>query len=241
MPVELTCVNCQKVFQTKPYRAHIPYCSGTCRTEHLGNRVQLSCVQCGGVFETWKSQLKKDKRFCSKACKDAAFTKPVEPKVRKRSEPVVKVCKTCNTEFSVTGKRAETAKYCSRKCQGADPDFRRLCMTAQVGAEVGKVREQNGYESVRARGESGRMSTFTHRIVVAKAIEAESPEHPFLVEVDGVKRLRPEIHVHHIDRNGLNNDLKNLLAVTAGAHKRIHANGKKPHPWECWPSNPTNW
>jgi hypothetical protein len=241
MPVELTCVNCQKSFQTKPYRAHIPYCCGACRTEHLGNKVSLSCAQCGGVFETWKSQVKKEKRFCSKACKDAAFTKPAEPKVRKRSDPVVKLCGTCGVEFKVPECRAESAKYCSKPCMHASPEFRDLVKKAQT-KPVGKERQTaRGYISLRLRGDSKRVSTFSHRVAVAEAIQLESPDHPFLIEVDGVKRLNPTIHVHHIDRNGLNNDLKNLLAVTAGAHKRIHTNGKKPEPWECWPSNPSNW
>ena len=242
MPVELTCVNCQKSFQTRPYRAHIPYCCGACRTEHLGNKVSLSCVQCGGVFETWKSQVKKEKRFCSKACKDAAFTKPAEPKVRKRSDPVVKLCGTCGIEFKVPESRAESAKYCSKPCMHASPEFRQLTREAQLGE---KSKSYKGGESYHPRGYmqtklQGTM-THSHRVVVAKAMAEENPDHPFLIEVDGVKRLNPTIHVHHIDRNGLNNDLKNLLAVTAGAHKRIHTNGKKPEPWECWPSNPSDW
>lgn len=105
----------------------------------------------------------------------------------------------------------------------------------------GECESKAGYMTKRVWGDSVVISTFTHRDVLTSALVAEDPEHPFLYDRDGIKWLRPEIHVHHIDRNKLNNELSNLLAVTPGAHKRIHSNGKKPEPWECWPGNPTRW
>jgi hypothetical protein len=69
----------------------------------------------------------------------------------------------------------------------------------------------------------------------------DDPEHQFLVEVNGHKRLHPDIEVHHIDRVRSNNVRDNLLAVIYTAHAQIHHKGKKPEPWECWPSNPKRW
>ena len=69
----------------------------------------------------------------------------------------------------------------------------------------------------------------------------EAPDHPFLVDVEGQKKLSPDVEVHHVDRVRSNNARDNLIAVTKPAHAQIHHRGKKPEPWECWPSNPTKW
>ena len=49
-----------------------------------------------------------------------------------------------------------------------------------------------------------------HRIVMAELIGIH------------VKDLPPELDVHHIDKDGRNNDPKNLALVTKAAHKQLH-------------------
>ncbi len=247
MPVQLTCANCQKQFETKPYRAHIPYCCGKCRSEHLQKKVSIECDHCKTVFQEWKSQTRGGKtRFCSMACRRAAMAPKPKPEKAKK-EKVIKVCKTCDLEFRVPLTRKSSAIYCSRTCQYADPDYLDAMSIRQRGDKShswnggqgcvthdGYLAKPDGY------GEA-KITTFAHRLVMAKLIHSVQPDHPFLVEIGGVVRIRPEIHVHHIDRNKLNNDLSNLLAITASAHIKLHRNGRKPEPWECWPSNPTRW
>ena len=75
---------------------------------------------------------------------------------------------------------------------------------------------------------------FEHRLIVEAWMRDKAPDHRFLVEVDGVKYLRPEIEVHHRDENKRNNAITNLLACTYGAHRSIH-NGQPPMEGEAWP------
>ena len=99
--------------------------------------------------------------------------------------------------------------------------------------KYGYVRRRTSRTDIRARSE--------HRLVLLEWMIEVDPDHPFIVEADGVKVLHPDIDVHHIDRNRANNDRGNLLAVTKLAHAKIHASGKRPEPWECWPQNPGIW
>lgn len=246
MTVRLTCVGCGSGFFTKPYRAEAQkYCNKECRKAHLGKVVTLRCECCGSEFSSYTSQLERNpRRTCSVECRrKLTAAKPRPEKVAR--EPVFKVCKTCNTEFRVPPSRAETAQYCSTACKGNSPEYREKSSKVQRGEKsrrfTGGIVVRNGYATQDVWGDTKRLETTSHRLIVTEAILAEDPAHPFLTVIDGATRLRPEIHVHHIDRIRLNNSLSNLLAVTAGAHVRIHRNGKKPDPWECWPSNPPRW
>lgn len=244
MPVQLTCIGCQKLFLVSAYQADSKkYCTQECRSEH--NRITLTCECCGEPYWVFKSAIKyHSKRFCSMKCRKAVMgRKPVEKVPR---EVVIKVCKTCGIEFRVPPVRKETAKYCSQKCKGADPEYQLESSKAQRLEKSaifsgGVSVNSGGYMKQKDWGEKTPIYTTQHRIIMAEAIAKECKTHPFLVEIEGVLRLRPEIHVHHIDRDKLNNNLSNLLAVTASAHVKLHRNGRKPDPWECYPANPVNW
>lgn len=246
MAVRLICVGCNKEFFTSLYRSEAQkYCNKDCKKEHFGRRLVRKCECCGKEFETWVSQIVGNShRFCSWECRKQGMPAKAKPEKVVRV-PVLKVCKTCNTEFRVPPSRAETAQYCSTTCKGNSPEYREKSSKAQRGESsqrfTGGTLLRKGYEAQDVWGDTKRLETYSHRLTVAEAIFAEDPAHPFLTVIDGVTRLRPEIHVHHIDRVKLNNLLSNLLAVTSGAHSRIHKNGRKPDPWECWPSNPPKW
>jgi hypothetical protein len=47
-------------------------------------------------------------------------------------------------------------------------------------------------------------------------------EHRLVVETETGKALRTNQHVHHIDGNPHNNDIKNLLVCSSGMHRAIH-------------------
>lgn len=244
MPVQTACIQCQKEFLVKPYQVESrKFCSTKCKNDH--HRVSLSCEKCGDPFWAFKSSVEsQSRRFCSMSCRMAVMGKQEKPKKERRK--IIKVCKTCGVEFSVPPVREGTAKYCSQKCKGADPEFRKKCSEPQSGDKAnrwsgGAYKERRGYLRTRTGVGADKKDTFVHRMIVAKAIAEENPCHPFLVVVGGVVRLRPEIHVHHIDRVRSNNSISNLLAVTQKAHSQIHENGTKPLPWECWPQNPLNW
>lgn len=55
-------------------------------------------------------------------------------------------------------------------------------------------------------------------------------EHRWLMEQHIGRKLLPTEHVHHRDRNGLNNSIDNLEILTAREHQREHLMGTKKWP-----------
>lgn len=244
MPVQTKCIQCEKEFLVKPYQVELrKFCSTKCKNDH--HRVSLNCEKCGDPFWAFKSSVEsQSRRFCSMSCRMAVTGKQEKPK--KERVKIIKVCKTCGVEFRVPPVRKDTAQYCSHKCKGADSEFKNKCSEPQRGEKSprwtgGVYQRSSGYKRFRDRDENGLLSVAVHRMYMVGAILKENPAHPFLHLHNGNIMLRPEIHVHHIDRVRGNNDISNLLAVTADAHHRIHSNGTKPKPWECFPSNPEKW
>jgi hypothetical protein len=153
-----------------------------------------------------------------------------------------KVCEQCAKPFRVTKTRMDTARFCSRACQSASPAWQQECKQ-RVPREQhwrwqgGKYKDKSVY--VRTDRRAGTVAE--HRQLFAAHMAANAPGHPFLYEKDGVWRIHQHIHVHHVDENPKNNELGNLLALTAGAHAKLHHSRRKPEPWECWPPNPEKW
>jgi hypothetical protein len=69
---------------------------------------------------------------------------------------------------------------------------------------IGMVEDGYGYQTYLSNGKR----EFVHRMVMAKAL--------------GLEKLPRMLEVHHIDGNGMNNDLNNLALVTSQGHKSIH-------------------
>ena len=182
--------------------------------------------------------------FCSDACYLKDHSKQVAPKVERPK--YFKTCESCGEPFRIPPVRMETARFCSRDCQKKSDSFKKECSEKQAGEKHwrwsgGEYKERNGYIRHKRKTYEGETFTFSHRKVMLEMMLASDPSHPCLIVVDGEKKLNPEIEVHHIDRKRDNNSPENLLAVTKDAHARIHHFGKKPEPWECWPSNPIRW
>lgn len=244
MPVQKVCEKCGVKFNVSPRRAdEVRFCSRECKT--ASGRVQLSCAACGEVFEKVRSDLRGQKAYCSKTCytKSQTGRKIAASDARPR---YFKVCEVCRNEYRVTQTRKETARFCSRACQGASDAFRKECSDRQQADKHwrwsgGKYLTHEGYIRHKRKVQGVEGFTYNHRQVLTEALVQENPSHPFLIERDGKRLMNPMIDVHHIDRNRSNNDLSNLLAVTKEAHAQIHHRNKKPEPWECWPPNPANW
>lgn len=69
---------------------------------------------------------------------------------------------------------------------------------------------------------AGKKSVMEHRLVLETHLRATDPGSPYLVEVDGVLYLRPEIEVHHRDHDKANNVVENLQPLTKQEHARLH-------------------
>lgn len=248
--MEKSCEKCGKTFEVKRYLFDVrKHCSAECK--HEANRVTLTCKCCGKVWETWKSQIKISGRpgagqFCSKACADVAKkTKPEKPpKVVK--PPIYKSCEVCDKTFRVWPSRKDSARFCSLACKGQSESYRAKCSASQSAENSwrwngGKYKTGTGYIRQKKTIAGVEVFKYEHTNVMVGWLLEEDQKHPFLVDVNGVKRLHPNVVVHHIDRVRSNNKRENLLLVTKTAHEQIHHRNKRPEPWECWPSNPTRW
>lgn len=249
--MEKSCEKCGEIFSIPAYLATVRrHCSAECK--HQANRVELTCKTCGKKWTTWKSQIKIDGRpgagqFCSKPCADLAKAK-AKPEKPAKAPPsnIFKTCEVCAESFRVYPKRKDTARFCSNKCKGQSAAYAAKCSEQQQGEKhwrwAGGVYKNSGGYVRTKRIQGGALAVhFEHTDVMIKWLLQEEPEHPFLVVINGKKRLHPDVEVHHIDRVRSNNERANLLVVTKLAHAQIHHRGKRPEPWECWPSNPARW
>ena len=234
MPVQKACGHCEKTFLVPSRRSEtVKFCSIECKTS--AKRVTLTCEACGGSFE--RERHLAAAKYCSRQCFHIA-TKGVPQ--RARGEHHHRTCEVCSKSFRVTLTRKDTARFCSRTCQDKSPIYRKHLSDRQRGEKShrwtgGLYQGKYGYVRVKGHGLDSRKFHFLHRVVVEKAMLEMEPNHPFLVEVDGRKKLDGEIEVHHIDRDRSHNEFPNLLAVTKDAHARIHNGNVQPKPWECWP------
>lgn len=249
--MEKLCEKCGKTFNVKPCHAvERKYCSAECK--HQANRVTLTCKTCGKTWQTWKSQIKIHGRlgagqYCSKPCADLAkvIPKPEKPP-RKPPSEIFRTCEVCEKTFRVYPGRKDTARFCSRICQGGSAKWAAECSERQQEEKHwrwagGLYKNSHGYVRIKRNKNSVQSIRSEHTQIMIDWLLEEAPEHPFLVVVDGRKRLHPDLEVHHVDRVRSNNARDNLLVVTKTAHAQIHHRGKIPEPWECWPSNPAKW
>jgi len=88
-------------------------------------------------------------------------------------------------------------RFCSQRCHGL------ASQREQHPNWKGGLILSKGYKLVRV----GNHYEFEHRVVMERVL--------------GVK-LTPNLHVHHIDGDPLNNDPKNLVVLTNAEHQKLH-------------------
>lgn len=235
MPVEKVCGHCNRPFQVPRRRSEtVKFCSIACKD--AAKRVTLTCASCGKSFE--RRRYEGFAKYCSNECYHSSRV-GVARKVRNPHRHL-RTCEVCGIEFRVMLARKDTARWCSRACQSKSPAWRAQTAAAQQGDKHwrwagGLYKRGSGY--VRERGQNIDSKTFRseHRLVIERAMLKAEPNHPFLIEADGGKKLDPKVEVHHLDLDRSHNQFANLLAVTKHAHAQIHHRNRKPEPWECWP------
>lgn len=92
------------------------YCSHACRDESMRQGVDLTCPQCGKVYQKkpWEIQAGRGK-FCSRACYTAARIGKERPSTWRRYE---KVCPVCGKTFTVGGRAGSVnQRVCSDECK----------------------------------------------------------------------------------------------------------------------------
>jgi len=194
-------------------------------------KVMKVCAVCNAVFRVPPCR-EKSAKTCSMKCKGKLWTMECA-----KARPQMK-CKVCGLLFSYHPSHEKRRQCCSTACANKS----RARSNSHSGVENhnwkgGTAKHSDGYlyrASEHHPFASSEMYVFDHRLVMEEWMRETVPGHKFLIEVDGVKYLRTEIHVHHIDENKQNNRRKNLLACTASSHQLIHS-GKPPMCGDVWP------
>lgn len=114
-----------------------------------------------------------------------------------------KICQGCNTSFLPKDNRV---RFCSKKCY-------------QNYAKRNKIRKKTGFWL-----ENGYKVLYNNGHPIK--------EHIFIMEQHIHRKTHRGEVVHHIDGNKLNNNINNLMLLTAGEHSKLHRkqdlqNGKK--------------
>jgi hypothetical protein len=72
--------------------------------------------------------------------------------------------------------------------------------------------------------------------VVEQHMRLRDPGHEFMVPIDGIRYLRPDIDVHHRNEVKDDNRVENLVALTNSAHMTLHKGSNHPQPGSYWPT-----
>lgn len=144
------------------------------------------------------------------------------------------MCEYCGKRFEVPPSRLiySGGRFCSVNCRNQ----------SQIGKSINRVGDghissaNDGYLRVKAEGHPFSVNGYVrhHRMVIEEALVARSPDHHFLIDVDGCKYLRPGIEVHHVNEDKADNRIENLIACTPSGHRDLHR-GKAPMKGEVWP------
>jgi len=173
---------------------------------YQGGKRDVICVECGGGFQLYPSDITRGRRFCSQACAD--HVKPGRP----RSRAAVQ-CAVCGASFEVTTSRVARGNvaYCSKSC-------RSHAMNPWRGIHRSGSANPNWKGGIAELWEPGFYLTPTW-IAVATTIRKRDSYHCR----DCGDRMR--LHVHHIvpmSSGGAPYDLDNLIALCSGCHIDRH-------------------
>lgn len=190
--------------------------------------VQKNCTVCGKEF-TAENARAETAKTCSRACRGVLTAKAYE------AQRVQRECQMCGDPLSVSAGRAERGNglYCSRACKDRALIGRSFRAQAEDGETVDSA-EGYVYEYAKDHPLASRGRVFQHRLVMEKLMRISAPDHQFLVEIGGVRYLKPGIDVHHRNDAKQDNRPVNLLACTKAAHKAMHG-GSEVLAGEVWP------
>ena len=186
------------------------------------------CARCGNKIEIYhKNRLEYKNVFCSKECE----------KEFKKSKDLNATCMNCGKKFHL--KPYHLNKYkthcCSKECFR---EYKKVYMKGEGNHQFGLKGSLNsswrsderishyGYKQIRVLNHPFRDSgdfVFEHRLVAEKYLLTEENS----VEIDGVRYLKEEYHVHHKDKNRLNNNVDNLEVLLITEHMKLHSKEKE--------------
>lgn len=182
------------------------------------------CTFCGKEVPIYhKKRLEYKNIFCNKEC---------EAKYRKSLTELNCECEVCHKLFHKKQSHLDKCKhhYCSVECHAiAKKEYMKNEKNHQYGLKgdknpTWKTDERishYGYRLIRVLAhpfKNGDGFVFEHRLIAEKYLLNENNS----IEIDGIKYLSKEYHVHHLDFDRLNNDVENLCVVNKTLHSKFH-------------------
>lgn len=247
--VEKKCSFCGCDFTVEKSKVAAKFCSKTCKDKSETDpskpfskyrekrkpkeKVKKVCVVCSKEFEVYPCRAQSAKT-CSNECGYVlrGLTNS-KPKVRF-------VCEECGKECYDHPCHAGRRTFCSNECRSksevyAERQAALVCGENNPMWNGGITRHSDGYVYQHSANHPRQSNGYVlqHRLVIENALREQCPGHSFLCEIDGIKFLRADVHVHHKDEDKSNNRISNLMAITPDAHRRLHS-GYPPSPHEFW-------
>lgn len=143
---------------------------------------------------------------------------------------IKRICKNCNQEYEAHP--SVNKKFCSHSCYAKSLIGKHFKWNHKrrtpVWNEGKKMPEISGKNHWNWKG-GFYINDSGYKVFNSNAVNdgKKTREHRLIVEKHLGRNLKKNEHIHHIDGNKLNNDIKNLLIVNPTDHQRIHRLGKK--------------
>lgn len=156
---------------------------------------------------------------------------------------ISKICLYCNSEFNIKPYRKDTAKCCSRKClwhitkSQREPKrlakitgekahnnsgMTKICKLCEKEFHISPSRKIiKHYCGMKCYGKAQEAKIKSKRYKRITVDGVRYLEHRYIMEQYLGRKLKPEEHVHHKDRNTHNNDISNLEVLDRATHGRI--------------------
>lgn len=182
------------------------------------------CSNCNKEVEIkCKNRLERKNIFCNLECKQ---------QFAKNNQNLNVICSYCNKKFHLKPYRIKRAKNlcCSYEC---NRQLRKITMKGENNHQYGLKGSLNsswvsderitnyGYKKIRVIDHPFRDCSdfvFEHRLIAEKFMLNDTNS----VVINDKKYLNPDLVVHHIDFNKLNNDIENLKIMTLEEHTTLH-------------------
>lgn len=163
----------------------------------------INCLNCNTSF----NPRRKTTKYCCRVCQ-ATHLATIYSKANglKRRKGKQHTCQQCSQEFYAPEYRNETAKFCSRRCITlAHPEItEKARFNSPIMKRAGKC-NQKRYITIKVNGKYIR-------------------EHRHVMQIHLGRTLETYEQVHHINGDGTDNRIENLMVLTNSEHQKLELN-----------------